>query len=488
MLKNKRSTRWVVRLTLILAIIVIIIAINQFIVKKSKALTQNEANQQGEWKEAHTDVHSEYPGLNLQTETKVTDTYTLSIHTPVTKSDKINKSIEKWIGKQKNEFLLDVKNHPLDDGSQAHLNIQVETKKLTEDIYSLVFSSERYTKDIDGIIVTKPFTIDLKNNRIIEINDIINVNKTNLDNIRTLLIHELKKNEELYEYVLDELIEEKFKSLQKLKCSISNKSLTFYFNPYEVTVGTEERIEVNIPIKKVMPFLNGEIVSQLQLPGPKQKKTKEIKQKDRDLDPDGKYIALTFDDGPHPQVTPDILNTLKAYDAKATFFMLGNQVEYYPKIVEQVAKNGHEIGSHSNSHPDLTKLNINSIQLEINKTNQKIVQTIGRSPEIFRPPYGAYNEDVIQSAEKHEYSMILWSVDSQDWKCRDTTSIHDNVMNNINPGAIVLMHDIHSTTAEALPHVLDSLIEEGYEFITVSELLTLHKESGTGPFYGKAKY
>ena len=488
MFNNRRLSRWTRRIFILLIIIIIIIGIDQFILKKSKALTQNDTDHTDEEEvKINTKELSGYPGLHLRTETKETDTYTLSIHMPFTDSEAINESIEQWIDEQKKAFVENVTQQTGNAENRAHLNIQLETKKVTKQIYSLIFSSEHYTDHRERQTFIKPFTIDIKNKQIIDINDMIDVQQHNLLSIHDLIIDELKKDETLHTHNTNHSLQELTKDPQEWKWSISNRELTLYFDQDEMTTETDEPIKVNIPIKEIRPYLKEDIITQLQLPK-KTDQSKEFTPEIRELDPDGKYVALTFDDGPHPDVTPHVLDTLKQHEARATFFMLGNQVEYYPKIVEQVAKNGHEIGSHSNSHPDLTRLSVQAIQQELNETNEKIEQTVGMKPKLFRPPYGAFDEDVIYSATDYDHSMILWSVDSLDWKNRNTSSVQNTILNNITPGAIVLMHDIHPSTAEALPQILDTLTNEGYEFVTVSELLTLHQESGVGPFYGKKAY
>ncbi|MDN6161881.1 MAG: polysaccharide deacetylase family protein, partial [Atopostipes sp.] len=194
--------------------------------------------------------------------------------------------------------------------------------------------------------------------------------------------------------------------------------------------------------------------------------------------------ALSFDDGPHTDVTPRILKTLKNHQAKATFYMLGNQVDYYPSLVKEVLNDGHEIGNHSKSHKDLTHLSSEQIRKEIQSTNQSIQEASGGYlPKSLRPPYGAVNDSVEDFAGEFKLPIVMWSVDSLDWKSRNPEAINQEVMANIHPGAIVLLHDIHPTTADALPTLLTNLENEGYEFVTVSQLLEFAELEGFGPHY-----
>lgn len=202
-----------------------------------------------------------------------------------------------------------------------------------------------------------------------------------------------------------------------------------------------------------------------------------------ETNPYGKYVALTFDDGPHPNVTPEILQTLKEHDIKATFFMLGSQVEKYPDTAAQVAREGHEIGNHTYHHPNLRKQPYAEMMEEVRKTNEKIEQATGVTPELFRPPYGIYTNEVLDYAGASGYSMVLWSVDSLDWKSRNAEAIHKVVTQQIANESIVLLHDIHATTAEALPALIHTLKKEGYSFLTVSELLAIQNSTTVGPHF-----
>lgn len=203
------------------------------------------------------------------------------------------------------------------------------------------------------------------------------------------------------------------------------------------------------------------------------------------FDPSGKYIALTFDDGPHPNVTPQILQTLREQNVKATFFMLGSQVEKYPDMAKQVADSGHEIGNHTYSHLNARKRTMVEVAEEIRATSEMIELATGVKPMLFRPPYGNYTSEVLEYAEQNGYSTVLWSVDSQDWKSKNAGAINNMVTQHAATGSIVLMHDIHAATAEALPQLIEKLQMEGYQFITISELLLIEKTTHNGPYFEK---
>ena len=166
-------------------------------------------------------------------------------------------------------------------------------------------------------------------------------------------------------------------------------------------------------------------------------------------------------------MTIQILETLNKYDAKATFFMLGSRVEYYPEIAKKVQEAGHELGNHTWNHPDLTKAGVEKVRNEINETSSIIENVTGQKVTAFRPPYGAVNKTV---RSQTNLPVVLWDVDTLDWKYRDPNQLLAHVKGATKDGSIILMHDIHQSTADGLDAVLAYLQSEGYTFVTVSEL------------------
>jgi peptidoglycan/xylan/chitin deacetylase (PgdA/CDA1 family) len=193
---------------------------------------------------------------------------------------------------------------------------------------------------------------------------------------------------------------------------------------------------------------------------------------------DGPYIAMTFDDGPHPLLTPRLLDMLKARGIKATFFLIGQNAAEYPDIVRRIAAEGHEIGNHTWNHPQLTKLSPAALREEIDRTSSTIAEIIGKPLLVMRPPYGA-TSSYINHWMNREFGMkvILWSVDPLDWKYRNSARVERQILAAAQPGAIILSHDIHATTVAAMPNVFDSLLAKGYRFVTVSELIAMDKSA-----------
>ncbi len=191
---------------------------------------------------------------------------------------------------------------------------------------------------------------------------------------------------------------------------------------------------------------------------------------------DGPYIAITFDDGPHASNTPRLLDMLKQRNIKATFFVVGQCVQEYPAIMKRIVAEGHEVASHSWSHPDLSKMGEGSVTDQLQKTHDAIVSATGVTPKLMRPPYGAFTANQRGWANaKWGYKCILWDVDPLDWKVRNAERVKTEILRHTGAGSIVLAHDIHKTTVDAMPDTLDGLAGRGLKFVTVSELLAMHK-------------
>ena len=187
-----------------------------------------------------------------------------------------------------------------------------------------------------------------------------------------------------------------------------------------------------------------------------------------------KKIALTFDDGPHPRYTERILDILDRYDIKATFFVIGVNIQNYPEPFAKVVAAGHEIGNHSFSHSVCGSREYTDIVAEMQKCDSLIFDITGKKPSLYRPPCGIYDVEVVSAAKKAGHSVVLWSVDTLDWKNTPPEEIKKNVLDSVKGGEIILMHDYTSgknTTCEALELMIPELLSEGYEFVTVSELI-----------------
>lgn len=181
-------------------------------------------------------------------------------------------------------------------------------------------------------------------------------------------------------------------------------------------------------------------------------------------------VALTFDDGPSPETTPRLLDILQQKDVLATFFTLGSKAAAYPDIIKRQFKEAHEVASHTMYHQNLIRIPAASAASDINEAKSTLKSILGHDPIYTRPPYGNINDTVRTTVGT---PIILWSVDTEDWKSKNVDSIIATAMSEVHDGAIILMHDIYPTTVDAVPILIDKLRENGYEFVTISELTKL---------------
>ncbi|MDT0485956.1 polysaccharide deacetylase family protein [Streptomyces doebereineriae] len=260
----------------------------------------------------------------------------------------------------------------------------------------------------------------------------------------------------------------------------SDGGLKVDFDRDTVGVAAAGRISVTLPKATVTPFLS-------DFGGRAQRQT---------VDPDGKLdlgatdtstqtvtaqpdpgtdstdcsevsIALTFDDGPAVPYTGTLLKYLAQYKARATFFVVGQNVALHPEVVRAEAQSGHEVGDHSWNHPVLTNLSSAQVRSQLDRTNAAIKAATGKEPTLFRPPYGAIDGKVRAVTS---LSPALWTMDTEDWKYPDAAKVAQSVISTAKRNDVILIHDIHPTSVAAVPEILRTLTAQGYHFVTVSHL------------------
>ena len=214
-----------------------------------------------------------------------------------------------------------------------------------------------------------------------------------------------------------------------------------------------------------------------------------------DVHVNGPYIAMTFDDGPSKTLTPKLLDILKERNMHVTFFVLGENAKPHPEILQRAIAEGHEIGNHSWDHPELSKKSDEEVKSQLNRTKEAIMAANGGKPvTLMRPPYGAITKD--QRRWIHDdlgYTIILWDVDPLDWKRPGPAVVESRILEGTRNGSIILSHDIHPGTVEAMPDTFDKLLAKGFKFVTVSELIAMNQPlppkppGATKPGTAKAK-
>ena len=184
-------------------------------------------------------------------------------------------------------------------------------------------------------------------------------------------------------------------------------------------------------------------------------------------------VALTFDDGPSGDNTEALLQMLKDRDVRATFFLCGYRIDTYPELPEKLACAGHTLGVHGYSHTCFDTLTPQELKDELDTTKDRILALTGQTPMLLRPPCGAWDDNVREASRKAGLTVILWSVDPEDWRCRDCREIARRVCDSVQNGSVILMHDMYQSSVDAAALLIDELRSRGYEFVTVPELAKL---------------
>ncbi len=191
------------------------------------------------------------------------------------------------------------------------------------------------------------------------------------------------------------------------------------------------------------------------------------------VDPDQPMVCLTFDDGPNPATTDKLLQALEENNARATFYIVGNRVSSISGAGDSIKKMkeiGCDVASHTYSHTQLTGLSADAVKEEFQKTENEFKNVINEDASTIRPPYGSYNDTVKEIASGFEQPIILWSIDTEDWRTKNADSSYNTVMSNVSDGAIILFHDIYEPSVEAAIRLIPALQEAGYQLVTVTEM------------------
>ncbi len=366
----------------------------------------------------------------------------VSINYPVTNISVLDDAVSSYVNKTYNTF-----KNSYQDIKKPELNISYTYKELNNSVINISLNTEiNAGTKINKI---KTFTYDKKTGKFLTMDDLVqNLEALDYDIKKALL-------EKYQEADMDFLTNVSYDYF-----TIDDENLTIYFNPTELKKPNNELIYLDIPLNSLKLLID--------IDKSKGSDTY-FNLKKRNISDEDKIVALTFDDGPS-KYTNSILNTLKKYNACATFFVIGNKVDFYDETLNKMLENGNEIGNHSFSHKWLNRLSEQEFKEEINKTQEEVKKATGFTPKLFRPTYGGYSDRLKKYTD---LTFVLWDVDSSDWKAKNTDKIIKNVIPNVKDGSIVLMHDNHKYAADAIEPVVKKLKEEGYEFVTVSELLEL---------------
>lgn len=383
-----------------------------------------------------------YPGIKIKSEIKRDKDYHYAVHYPLTDSQEINDEIKTYIDTRVTKFMIDMAEDKLGE-PVVGLHIDFEITYFTPDYFSVEFSETLFVDEAMTNMI--PFNFNRVENRKIELQELFVGEEE-------ITIVEPNDEHEIVDFLVKEPV------------------IRFYEKNGEI---------IDLPKAQLVGQLQPEFLSGYEK---KEKKTKENKGtkeekmekgKEEKQKANQKRIALTYDDGPHHLYTLQILEELEKYGAHATFFVLGNRAEFHPDIVLETMEAGHEIGNHSWSHPKFSGLSKKQIVNQIEKTQDVVHSITGEYPTFVRTPYGSMSDSILNAINM---PVVLWSVDPKDWKVSSSKAVIDNVLNNVEDGSIILLHDTYEHTVSATATIVETLSEEGYEFVTVTELLGLDEE------------
>lgn len=456
------------KLSLDVLLIVIIISLTFLVVTNffitGKANSSSVSLKETENEDSIKVIYSEYKDIKLYQESSNKQLNLYSIQYAVTEHENINKEISEYIENEKQQYhntILEQSNNNTAQNKKLHISVDIHNYK--KDYYSLVFSKKELIEGVSFNQTIKTLFFNKNTGEIVHFPTVLKADGHLLQKLSTYVYHKMLENENYKEKIEIETWKNNSSSSwdNYTHFSIYNDSLELYFEPGKLGTAIDDLTSIIIPLSFINPILAEEFQSSTT-------SDKTIISTSSDKKTKNKRVALTFDDGPHSKYTNEILQTLEKYNSKATFFILGSHAKKHPNIVKDIAKKGHEIGNHTWSHPDLTKISLKQVKKEYKKTNDLIFTITGQYPTVFRPPYGAKNKEIIESIP---IPTILWNLDTLDWKDKNAKKMLVNIKNDVKDNSIILMHDIHPSTAEGLEKVLAFLQKEGYQFVTVSELI-----------------
>ncbi len=313
--------------------------------------------------------------------------------------------------------------------SIKHLNINIKT-----DIFFDQYITLEFLKDTDNNVISTHIIFDKKNDKILTLNDIFRGN---------------------YPAMIAKYDPQYICNKNNNNLSLDSSHIYLYQNNTSLMLVMEEvknyiRLD-NINIPSLYPH---DIIPPTT----------------QQIDPNKPMIAFTFDDGPHPENTPKIIELFEQYNGRATFFVLGSLATKYKDIIVDAYQRGFEIDNHSWSHQNLVKIPIDQAYDEIHHTSDAIFSITGKDPLYLRPPYGSYNNEIKQIANYMD--IQLWNIDTEDWKYKNANVVTRNILKNAKDNSVILVHDIHKSTLEGIKNALPKLQEQGYQFVTLE---TLHK-------------
>lgn len=405
--------------------------------------------------------------IDNKVETIYKNNYKMEINYPVFNNKKVNNEISSTINNEKEKFLKTIDE---DANYENELNVNY-SYSIKDRVYSVHLRTYSYTGEESNYYRNdKILYFDQDKNKELDIKDLI-LDDEFYNVIKDECVSFLNKqnNFELYD---KEQFNEAIENKDNYNLIIfSEYKIYVIFTPHTVSPYDGE-ISVAINYDNLKEYLNTDYFTSLGNKNNKEKDTETSKEVNRIRDykqfEGKKLVAITFDDGPAYNKTETLLTEFEKRDVRVSFFLLGELAIKQTDLVKRAYDAGHTIGSHTYDHKNLKKLDEEQLSYEINYTNEILSNIIGEDIKFIRPPYGAYNEEILEATDM---SFILWSCDTEDWKLRDADKIAQYMVDNVQDGDIVLLHDIHQETVDGVIKGIDLLKEQGYEFVSLEELI-----------------
>ena len=413
---------------------------------------------------------SKYSGIRSKFVTRDNKREKVSIEYPITENEKINRLISESIDKIDRDFQNTVLLATVFDKPMTE-TIGYQVTHNTSEALSIVINIKQDMNGAHPASMTQFWTFDKKSGEVVGLADFTEQSDEAAEAIISAAkdnISQTIKQRQQPEIDLNEIINKE--ALSNFIITNNGNSLAWPLGQASLLPSSYGELTITVPISSVSKYLQNPTARKLaNIPKPPEPKPEPAPAAPAPTVAN-KTIALTFDDGPGPY-TEKLLDILDKYDAKATFFLIGSKVSARANTLRRMQSRGHQLGNHSWSHPELNKVSAEQLASEIDQTNNAIKQAVGTKPNIIRPPYGAFNRAVLEQFRQRGMSAVVWSVDTRDWADRNSEIVCSRAVAGARNGAVILMHDIHPTSVNAVPCILDSLKQQGYSFVTVQNLI-----------------
>ena len=387
----------------------------------------------------------------------------------------LDKKITDWVDNTVAYYQVEAKGSS-ESGDSAELTAEYDSFVVGNDIVSVkitgIFDKPYNAHPID---IISTFHASLKTGKLVTLEDIL------LADGKVLLQKKVIEDAKIKEADIDDVLLNNW--------ILKHDSLEIVLERGQYLPMSDGTVVLEYSFKELAGIIEDSFVKESEQESEEDTETKlpenDVNTSSTEIDPTKPMIALTFDDGPSKH-TERLLDIFAQYGGKGTFFVVGNVIEKREETLNRMVAEGHEIGGHSWDHRQLTKLSSADMTDEIMNTRAKIYSLSGIDTTIMRPPYGSYNDETKRICAENGIVIINWSLDTLDWKYRDADKVYDAIMSEVKDGDIILCHDLHGTTVDAMERVIPDLIAQGYQLVTVSELLSYSdKEVSAGSVHSQ---